>query len=236
MCPSPAGPLSTPAQMINLIQPRVAGLWLNPIMLWCFVAIETVQFFSVGFVFYLCDERSHASFLYTACNHLKHCIMQSLITSASLRMNMMEKSETCHGSIRDNWRIVSLYRRRNDTSRCVKSKDVWKYFRSCFCVLPAWCLSENATLKPVSSGRKTHCIILEHSNAFLSGSICGWSVPLVSLPFICRFQRRRGTNRPRHYLKHSGPSMLNRGAIMTREKRDALLLVPGNYRDMAAGM
>lgn len=83
---------------------------------------------------------------------------------------------------------------------------------------------------------KTHCIILEHSNAFLSGSICGWSVPLVSLPFICRFQRRRGTNRPRHYLQHLGPCMLNWGAIMTWGKRDALLLVPGNYRDMAGGM
>lgn len=34
-------PPSAPAQMINLIQLRVAGLRLNPIMLWCFVAIET---------------------------------------------------------------------------------------------------------------------------------------------------------------------------------------------------
>lgn len=66
-------PPSAPAQMINLIQLRVAGLRLNPIMLWCFVAIETSPpppppFFSLGFLFYLQerDEKSCVSFIYAA--------------------------------------------------------------------------------------------------------------------------------------------------------------------------
>lgn len=93
-----------------------------------------------------------------------------------------------------------------------------------------------ANLKPVGSGQKTHSVILEHSNVFVSGSICGGSAPLVSLPFLRRFQRRRGTNRARHYLRHSGPSMLKRGAIMTWQRRDALPLLHGNYRDTEGGM
>lgn len=54
MCPLPAGPPSTPAQMINLIQPCVAGLWLNPIMLWCFVAIVRQSNFSLWVSYIIC--------------------------------------------------------------------------------------------------------------------------------------------------------------------------------------
>lgn len=46
-------PPSTPAQMINLIQPCVAGLWLNPIMLWCFAVIDH-PIFLCGFFYFIC--------------------------------------------------------------------------------------------------------------------------------------------------------------------------------------
>lgn len=48
------------------------------------------------------------------------------------------------------------------------------------------------TLKPVSLRQKTHSLILEYSNAFLSGSICGGSAPLVSLSISTSFLKTAG--------------------------------------------
>lgn len=43
---------------------------------------------------------------------------------------------------------------------------------------------------PLGADRHT-ALFQRPPNAFLSASICGWSAPLESLPFICRFQRQR---------------------------------------------
>lgn len=63
-----------------------------------------------------------------------------------------------------------------------------------FFLLDTWVERRNIPWfqKPASSpsaGRHT-ASFRRPPNAFLSASICGWSAPLVSLPFICRFQRR----------------------------------------------
>lgn len=72
------GPPSTRAQMINLIQPCIAELRLNPIMPRCFVAIETVQFFpplpslALLILSVECDEKSYASLPHVTCDRLQH--------------------------------------------------------------------------------------------------------------------------------------------------------------------
>lgn len=68
------GPPSTRAQMINLIQPCIAELRLNPVMPQCFVAIETVHFppsppsLALLILSVECDEKSYASLPHIACN------------------------------------------------------------------------------------------------------------------------------------------------------------------------
>lgn len=166
---------STQAQMINLIQLCIAGLWLNPIRLVFVVAIESLQFLC-GFFFHfkkqMCDI--FISFLYEAYNYLRQGGIQSLIIAGT-------KGKSCRNSGREF----------SELKRWIK-----KYIYMCIfpCHFSDACLTFwlKCTVLPLQSQTiqaKRHAASFWNTNAFLSASICGWSEPLVSLPFIYRFQR-----------------------------------------------
>lgn len=67
-------------------------------------------------------------------------------------------------------------------------------------------------------------------NAFTIVWISGWSAPSSVCQVLCDFPRLQATNRTRYYLHHSDPIMLNHRDIMTRQSKDALPLLHGNYR------
>lgn len=73
-------------------------------------------------------------------------------------------------------------------------------------------------------------------NAFLSASICGWSAPLVSLPFICRFQRQRQHKQTKTLQPVLADAPKLRRKITLRRSERQSCWPHSTYRDMTAGV
>lgn len=68
-------------------------------------------------------------------------------------------------------------------------------------------------------------------NAFLSGSICGGSAPLVSLPMSASLLKTAGYTTEQDITSGIQAPSRCLGSVMTRQRREALLLLLGNYRE-----